>query len=52
MNPEDLETLKNEAKWMSSNTRDYKNILVALEVVYKMGQSAGMDQATKLLNES
>jgi len=40
MNKDDLETLKNEAKWMSQSTLEYKNVLIALEVIYKMGQES------------
>ena len=40
MDKDDLETLINEAKWMSQSTLQYKNVLIALEIIYKMGQEA------------
>jgi len=40
MDQDDLETLKNEAKWMSQKKREYKNIVISYEVIYKMGQQS------------
>lgn len=45
MNEDDMKTLENEARWMSQSTIEYKNILIALEVIYKMGQQAAEKQS-------
>jgi len=50
MDKDDLETLKNEAKWMSQSTLEYKNVLIALEVIYKMGQESA-ERKSRLTGE-
>lgn len=50
MSQDDLETLKNEAKWMSQSTREYKNILQAVKVIYKMGQESA-ERKSRLTGE-